>query len=332
MSSAPASLFVLSFALAAAGASAQTTDTGAAAPATSQCALDSLKPLPRLNANAQQNVIAAIRQANTCLGQRDAVCAETAITSVQALTLSDDERALLAIPRAELAMLREDSATAVQVYRDALAAPALSESVRRQLTWRLVFVLNARHDFAEALRALPPSDCVSWTADAWRLRAIAYQNLGAWTYALQNFEAAIKLYELEGRAVPAAIRDSQQAVLASEAPAQFDGDDIAPIVRTNPEYPARALEKGDEGWVQLEFDVTDLGTVENVRALDSTDAVFVPVAIAAVERWRYVPKFENGLPVRASGKRTVIQFCTATTRFQGCEFARKPPSPASDVR
>jgi TonB family protein len=330
MSSATRSLFASGLVLAAISAAAQPVATEVATPATSRCSVDSLKPLPRLNASAQQNVIAAIRQANACLGQRDAMCAETAITSVQSLTSSDDERALVAIPRAELAMLREDSATAVQIYRDALAAPALDESVRRQITWRLAFILNTRQDFAEALRALPSGDCASWTADAWGLRAIAYQNLGARTYALENFEAALRLYELEGRAVPAAIRDSHEAVLASEAPAQLVGDGIVPIARPNPDYPARALEQGDKGWVQLEFDVTDLGTVENVRVVDSTDEVFERNAIAAVQRWRYVPKFENGVPVRASGKRTVIQFCLATTMFQTCEFGRKPPSLAPD--
>lgn len=324
MSLAPRSLLVLSLAVGATSVAAQPA-------ATSQCELDTLKPAPRLNASAQQNVIAAIRQANTCLGQGDAVCAETALTSVQALTLSVDERALLAIPRAELAMLREDSATAAEIYRDALAASSINESVKRQLTWRLAFVLNTRRDFAGALRALASSNCDGWTADAWGLRAIAYQNLGARTFALENFEAALKLYELEGRAVPAAINDSHQAVLAAEAPNGIEGDDVVPLVRANPEYPDRAIQYGVKGWVQLEFDVTDVGTVENVRAVDSTDEVFVPAAIAAVERWRYVPKFENALPVRSSGKRTVIEFCLATTQFTECTFSRKPPSPAKDA-
>jgi TonB family protein len=301
MSSATRSLLVSGFVLAAVSTAAQPVGTEVAGPATSRCAIESLKPLPRLNASAQQNVIAAIRQASACLGQRDAVCAEAAITSVQSLTLSDDERALLAIPRAELGMLREDSATAVQIYRDALAGPALGESIRRQITWRLAFVLNTRRDFAEALRALPSSDCASWTADAWGMRAIAYQNVGARSYALENFDAALKLYELEGRAVPAAIHDSHQAVLASETPAEQEGEDIVPIVRANPDYPTRALEQGVKGWVQLEFDVTDLGTVDNVRVVDSTDEVFERNAIAAVQRWRYVPKFEDGLPVRQAG-------------------------------
>jgi TonB family protein len=324
MSLASRSLLILSLTLATANGAAQSL-------LTSQCKLDSLKPVPRLNASAQQNVIAAIRQANTCLGKRDALCAETALASVEAITLSGDERALLAIPRAELAMLREDSATAVEIYRDALAAPTLNDSVKHQLIWRLAFVLNTRRDFAGALRALALSDCDGWTAEAWGLRAIAYQNLGARTFALENFEAALKLYALEGRAVPAAVNDSHQAVLAAEAPREMEGDDIVPLVRANPAYPDRALKNGDKGWVQLEFDLTDLGTVENVRVVDSTNKVFEPAAIAAVERWRYVPRFENALPVRSSGKRTVIEFCLATTQFTECTYSRKPPSPATDA-
>jgi TonB family protein len=301
MSPASRSLLVLCFALGAASAAAQ--------PATSQCELDNLKPLLPLSAAAQEKVIAAIRQANTCLKTKDATCAAAAVASVRELSLSDTDRALLAIPRADIATQRNDGDAALAIYREAIALPASGEFAWRQISWRLAALLNARGEFAETLRLFGSAECERWTAEAWALRALAYQGLGARALALESFQASMKLYELEGRPMPATFQELHEALVAAEAPAQSEGDDLVPLVHSPPGYPERALKNGDEGWVQLEFDITDLGAVENVRALASNDKVFEPNAIAALKRWRYVPTFENGLPVRANGKRTTIVFC-----------------------
>jgi TonB family protein len=320
MSSAPATLVVLTFALAAAKVSAQPADTGAATTATSQCALDSLKPLPTLNAAAQENVILAIRQANTCLRTQNVVCADMAVASVRALALSDSERALLAIPRADVATQSGDSAAALAIYREALALPASGEFAWRQISWRLAALFNARGEFAETLRLFGSTECARWTAEAWELRAIAYQEFGARTLALESFQAAMNLYELEGRQVPATFQERYQALVAAEAPETLEGDNVVPRFRQPPVYPERALHAADEGWVQLEFDITDMGAVENVRALASNDKVFEPSAIASLQRWRYVPRFENGVPVRANGARTTIVFC-----LDECNASTKAP-------
>jgi TonB family protein len=313
MSLAPRSLLVLSLALAAANAAAQSA-------ATNQCDVDSLKPLPPLNASAQENVVLAIRQANTCLRTQNAACADMAVASVQSLGLSDSERALLAIPRADIATQSGDSAAAIAIYREALALPASGEFAWRQITWRLAALLNARGEVAETLRLISSTQCERWTAEVWALRAIAYQDLGARTFALESFQAAMKLYELEGRPVPGTFQERHTTLLAAEAPETPEGPEPVAFFRQNPAYPQSALADELDGWVQLEFDITDLGTVENVRAVASRDKVFEQPAVEAVQGWRYVPKFENRLPVRSDGKQTIITFCT-----EPCYFGNKPP-------
>jgi len=313
MSSASGSLLVLSLALGAASVAAQPA-------ATSQCDVDSLKPLPPLNASAQENVVLAIRQANTCLRTQNAACADMAVASVQSLGLSDSERALLAIPRADIATQSGDSAAAIAIYREALALPASGEFAWRQITWRLAALLNARGEVAETLRLISSTQCERWTAEAWSLRAIAYQELGARTFALESFQAAMKLYELEGRPVPATFQERHKTLLAAEAPEKPEGAEPVGRVRRNPPYPQTALSDDLDGWVQLEFDITDTGTVENVRAVASRDKVFEKPAVEAVQSWRYVPKFENGLPVRSDGTQTLITFCT-----ESCYFGSNPP-------
>jgi TonB family protein len=205
--------------------------------------------------------------------------------------------------------------------------PAIGEFARRQVTWRLAALLNARGEVAETLRVVGSTECERWSAEEWALRAIAYQDLGARTFALESFRAALRLYELEGRPVPATFQERYQTLLAADAPEKVEGADIVPIFRQNPSYPERALQNGDEGWVQLEFDVTDRGTVENVRVVAARNDAFDEAAVAALQRWRYVPRFENGLPVRSNGNQTVISFC-----LDACNFGGNPPPDISRSR
>lgn len=319
------SLSVLGLAFAAANATAQS--GGAAAPS-SRCDLASLMPAPAWSVAARESVGAAVRQANACVEQRDAACADDALMSLQTPTLSDDERALLAMPRAEVANLRGDTAAAVTIYREALTLPAIAMGLRRDLAWRLALVLNARGEFADALRVFDANvGCDNWTAEALGMRAIAYENLGARTFALENFEAAMRLYASEGRPAPAVFQSRYEALLIAEAPETEEGGDVVPLARRNPDYPQRALERGIAGWIVLEFDVTDLGTVDNVRVLKSSDEIFDQISIATLQRWRYVPRFENGLPIRSNGKQTLLTFC-----LDACRFRPSPPERGPDGR
>ena len=84
---------------------------------------------------------------------------------------------------------------------------------------------------------------------------------------------------------------------------------VAPLVRVNPDYPRRALERGIEGWVHVRFTITAAGTVKDLVVVDSEPkGVFDEAASKAVLRWRYNPKVENGVAVERVGEQTLIRF------------------------
>jgi protein TonB len=88
----------------------------------------------------------------------------------------------------------------------------------------------------------------------------------------------------------------------------LDGEPI-PRVRVNPDYPPRAALAGIEGWVQVEYTVTAIGTVRDVTVVASEPGtVFDEAALKAVARWRYNPRVENGMAVERPGLQTVIRF------------------------
>lgn len=85
--------------------------------------------------------------------------------------------------------------------------------------------------------------------------------------------------------------------------------DVVPLVRVDPEYPPRAKQQGVEGWVDLEFSITPVGTVQDPVVIGSNPAfVFDRAAIQAVRRWRYNPKTENGVAVARTGVQVRIRF------------------------
>jgi protein TonB len=88
----------------------------------------------------------------------------------------------------------------------------------------------------------------------------------------------------------------------------IDGD-VMPIVRFPPDYPPRALAAGIEGWVQVRFSVTAVGTVRDAIVVASEPrATFDEAALAAIARWRYNPRVENGEAVERVGLQTIIRF------------------------
>jgi protein TonB len=84
--------------------------------------------------------------------------------------------------------------------------------------------------------------------------------------------------------------------------------DYLPIVRVAPVYPARALSRGLEGFVDLEFVVTTAGTVRDPIVLQSTSKLFERAAIRAVLKFKYKPRVVDGVPVEVPGVKTRISF------------------------
>ncbi len=77
--------------------------------------------------------------------------------------------------------------------------------------------------------------------------------------------------------------------------------DYLPIVRVAPVYPARALSRGIEGYVDMSFTVTITGSVINPIVLFSTSSLFERAATRAVVKFKYKPRVTDGIPVEVSG-------------------------------
>ena len=85
--------------------------------------------------------------------------------------------------------------------------------------------------------------------------------------------------------------------------------DVIPIVRVQPQYPLRAAERGTEGWVEVEFTISKLGTVKDAVVMNSyPSSVFDRVALKAIRRWKYNPKIEDGEPVERPGVKVRLRF------------------------
>lgn len=89
---------------------------------------------------------------------------------------------------------------------------------------------------------------------------------------------------------------------------------LLPMVTVAASYPARALQRGIEGYVDVEFDVDSMGRAVNCRVLEAktingtnTNA-FNRAACSAVEQFRYRVPTVNDRPQGASNQRTRFTF------------------------
>ena len=90
--------------------------------------------------------------------------------------------------------------------------------------------------------------------------------------------------------------------------ASADGDAV-PMVRVPPQYPERAMQRGIEGRVLIEFTISKSGSVKNPKVIAyEPSKIFNKAALKAVSQWKYNPKIENGNAVEQNGIRISIPF------------------------
>lgn len=65
-----------------------------------------------------------------------------------------------------------------------------------------------------------------------------------------------------------------------------------------PQFPGTAVQRGIEGWVDVEFTVAADGTTRDITAADAShERLFRPEAIAAVTQWRFEPRVFMDRPI-----------------------------------
>ena len=87
-----------------------------------------------------------------------------------------------------------------------------------------------------------------------------------------------------------------------------DGEYL-PIVKVQPVYPRRALSRGIEGYVIVEFTVTKSGTVSTPRVVKAEpEEIFNRAAMDAALKFKYKPRVVNGEAVEVAGVQNKITF------------------------
>ncbi len=87
-----------------------------------------------------------------------------------------------------------------------------------------------------------------------------------------------------------------------------DGEYL-PIVKVSPVYPRRALSRGIEGYVIVEFVVTKSGTVREPKVMEAEpEGIFDRAAMDAALKFKYKPRVVNGTAVEVAGVQNKISF------------------------
>ena len=87
-----------------------------------------------------------------------------------------------------------------------------------------------------------------------------------------------------------------------------DGEYL-PIVKVAPVYPRRALSRGIEGYVIVEFFVTKTGTVRDPRVVRAVpEKIFDAAAMDAALKFKYKPRVVNGEAVEVAGVQNKLTF------------------------
>lgn len=93
---------------------------------------------------------------------------------------------------------------------------------------------------------------------------------------------------------------------APPPPPQGETRDVEVVTPMAPTYPTQAARNREEGWVEVEFTVTAEGVVENARVTASDpQRVFDREAVRSIERTKFTPRLENGVPVSATLRRRI---------------------------
>ncbi|WP_162063010.1 energy transducer TonB [Vibrio taketomensis] len=84
---------------------------------------------------------------------------------------------------------------------------------------------------------------------------------------------------------------------------------VMPLYRVEPRYPAKALRRGTEGYVVLKFTIDPTGRPIDVEVLDANPRrMFEKEAVRALKKWKYQPKVENGSALAQVGQTVRLEF------------------------
>jgi len=78
------------------------------------------------------------------------------------------------------------------------------------------------------------------------------------------------------------------------------------LMRLPPVYPVSAKNRGVEGWVKIQFIVTQQGDVEEIKIIRAEpEKLFNASVVQCVSAWRFKPGNINGIPVKTKVETTI---------------------------
>jgi protein TonB len=90
---------------------------------------------------------------------------------------------------------------------------------------------------------------------------------------------------------------------------QASDGEYLPIVKVQAAYPRRALQRGIEGYVVVEFTVTKQGSVRDPVVVEAEpEGIFDQAAMDAVLKFKYKPRVIDGEAVEVDGVRNRMTF------------------------
>ncbi|KDN27123.1 energy transducer TonB [Vibrio fortis] len=112
--------------------------------------------------------------------------------------------------------------------------------------------------------------------------------------------------------LPALDVDTAIEGVAIKAPTFSDigtSQQVMPLYRVEPRYPAKALKRGAEGFVSLSFTIDETGRPTNIQVIGAEPRrMFERAAMRALKKWKYQPKIVNGKAVAQTGITVKIDF------------------------
>jgi len=137
---------------------------------------------------------------------------------------------------------------------------------------------------------------------------------------LSTHALLVQIYETRG---DSDLATEHSIAIGRDTPADSD-QDYLPIFRPRPNYPKVMRQRRIEGFVDIEFTVNESGFTENARVIravtsdpqraekalasDDVNESFSVAALLAVKRFRYAPRFENGVAMPVENVKARVSF------------------------
>lgn len=101
----------------------------------------------------------------------------------------------------------------------------------------------------------------------------------------------------------------EKVAISSDFGLSSGDQEVRPIVRVDPSYPANAARDGIEGWVSLRFTIDPLGGVRDIEIIDAEPKrIFDREARRALAKWKYQPRRVDGEAVSQTGMLVMLEF------------------------